>query len=84
MFKTFIVQAYFKTGSDYLEVLSVKLEHEIKDFSERKKLTEVSRSQPSLTITPVEVIKQPDYEKTYYLLGALTVTSDFKSENVYV
>ena len=51
MFKTFIVQAYFKTGSDYLEVLSVKLEHEIKDFSERKKLTEVSRSQPSLTIT---------------------------------
>lgn len=84
MFKTFIVQAYFKSGSDYLEVLSVKLEHEIKDFSERKKLTEVSRSQPSLTITPVEVIKQPDYEKTDYLLGALTVTSDFKSENVYV
>lgn len=81
MFKTFIVQAYFKTG---VEELSAKLEHEIKDFSERKKLTEVSRSQPSLTITPVEVIKQPDYEKTVYLLGALTVTSEFKSENVYV
>ena len=84
MFKTFIVQAYFKSGSDFIEELSSKLEHDIKDFSERKKLTEVSRSQPSLTITPVEVIKQPDYEKTDYLLGALTVTSDFKSENVYV
>lgn len=83
MFKTFIVQAYFKSGSDFIEELSSKLEHDIKDFSERKKLTEVSRSQPSLTITPVEVIKQPDYEKTDYLLGALTVTSDFKSENVY-
>ena len=83
MFKTFIVQAYFKSGSDFIEELSSKLEHDIKDFSERKKLTEVSRSQPSLTITPVEVIKQSDYEKTDYLLGVLTVTSDFKSENVY-
>lgn len=83
MFKTFIVQAYFKTGSDFIEELSSKLEHDIKDFSERKKLTEVSRSQPSLTITPIEVIKQTDFEKTDYLLGVLTVTADFKSENVY-
>lgn len=83
MFKTFIVQAYFKTGSDFIEELSSKLEHDIKDFSERKKLTEVSRSQSSLTITPIEVIKQTDFEKTDYLLGVLTVTADFKSENVY-
>lgn len=82
MFETFMVAEYFKEGDNFIESLSSRLVEEITEFSERKNVTEVSRSQPSLTVTPTIVINDSGCERAKGFLAVLSVTSEFKSESV--